>query len=257
MKTYLKKTLLPILSTLLIAQFAAAESAIRPDWAQTERSGYGKVRRGGYAASATAFGKNYISFGANVNQASLNDYDTNTGAGANFELKWNLFKDKTDTFGIDASVPLMFNWLETSDYNVNGYEFEFPLYISGYYRLRVEKNFELTPFIEAGCGGLYAASENDGYWSDRVNFMWGLGGGVEALIYKKFALTLKYNYSDAPNSNFGVGNYHIGYIDRHTISVEGTYKFAHNWAVSLCYQHWIFKKDNTADLGLVKVRFEL
>lgn len=151
----------------------------------------------------------------------------------------------------------MFNWLETSDYNVNGYEFEFPLYISGYYRLRVEKNFELTPFIEAGCGGLYAASDNDGYWSDRVNFMWGLGGGVEALIYKKFALTLKYNYSDAPNSNFGVGNYHIGYIDRHTISVEGTYKFAHNWAVSLCYQHWIFKKDNTADLGLVKVKFEL
>ena len=144
MKTYLKKTLLPILSTLLVAQFAAAESAIRPDWAQTERSRYGKVRRGGYAASATAFGKNYISFGANVNQASLNDYDTNTGAGANFELKWNLFKDGTDTFGIDASVPLMFNWLETSDYNVNGYEFEFPLYISGYYRLRVEKNFELT-----------------------------------------------------------------------------------------------------------------
>lgn len=84
MKTYLKKTLLPILSTLLVAQFAAAESAIRPDWAQTERSGYGKVRRGSYAASATAFGKNYISFGANVNQASLNDYDTNTGAGANF-----------------------------------------------------------------------------------------------------------------------------------------------------------------------------
>lgn len=74
---------------------------------------------------------------------------------------------------------------------------------------------------------------------------------------QKFALTLKYNYSDAPNSNFGVGNYHIGYIDRHTISVEGTYKFAHNWAVSLCYQHWIFKKDNTADLGLVKVRVEL
>lgn len=31
MKTYLKKTLLPILSTLLVAQFAAAESAIRPD----------------------------------------------------------------------------------------------------------------------------------------------------------------------------------------------------------------------------------
>ena len=54
MKTYLKKTLLPILSTLLIAQFAAAESAIRPDWAQTERS---QARRGGYAASATAFGK--------------------------------------------------------------------------------------------------------------------------------------------------------------------------------------------------------
>ena len=124
MKTYLKKTFLPILSTLLVAQFAAAESAIRPDWAQTERS---QARRGGYAASATAFGKNYISFGANANQASLNDYDTNTGTGANFELKWNLFKDKTDTFGIDASVPLMFNWLETSDYNVDGYEFEYQI----------------------------------------------------------------------------------------------------------------------------------
>ncbi len=229
---------------LLTASLIAAAMLAQADKATTK-----------YEGDASQFGKNYVTTSAQILSASMGgtgrSVSTELGVGAFIELSFNLYKDEADTYGVNLALPLAYSWMagHTSGVRVDIHQFQFPAYLRPYYRFKVSEDLTITPFLNAGVGGLYTYTDLHMYGDDnRLDFVWGVGGGVEFMFFKNFAFTPKYEYTRAESSPT---------TDQNIVGAEFAWKFTKNMALFAEYQHiFMGNSSNYMDNGRLGVRFE-
>ncbi len=203
--------------------------------------------------TASQFGKSFAEAMAGVSSYARQeaDYTSELGVAATVEFSFNIYKDESDTYGLNISVPLEYYWMRdhTSGIRADHNNFYFPVFARPYYRFRVSEDFEVTPFASAGVGGVYEHSDwqGDGN-SDSLDFLWSVGGGVEFLFFRDFALTPKYEFSRTESNPA---------YDEHILSVQFAWKFAEKTAFVAQYQHIFLENSRVCeDIGKIGVRFE-
>ncbi len=205
-----------------------------------------------HEGTASQFGKSYAQGMAGVTSYSdpTPNYSTEYCVTASLEFAFNVYRNESDTCGLNLSVPLEYYWTAGHVDGIRGdrNSFYFPLFAQPYYRVRVSDNFEITPFVSAGAGGIYAHDTLGNGGHNTLDFYWGAGGGVEFLMFRDFAFTPKYEFSRIESGTA---------YEQHTVSAQFAWKFTRKTALIAEYRHIFMENSHVCeDIGRLGVRFE-
>lgn len=200
-------------------------------------------------AFTTQLGKNWVAAGASVSGLFYtgSPKSQKLGGGALLEASINAFNADNDTWGLDLTVPVSYEYMSISS-NDDAHRVSFPLMFRPYYRFDFGDGFVITPYLNCGAGGAYTYLKSADSASKNLAFVWIVGGGVEFSFLGDFSVTPKYEWYNTEDSS---NDYY------QAPGVEFAWKFAKNMTLVAEYNCRIYQEANMySHIGLIKVRYD-
>ncbi len=201
--------------------------------------------------TATQFGKNFVRISPKILSSSAPMVSSEIGTGISAELSFNVYKDETDTYGLNIAGLMLYGWTakHADGARLDYHSFDFPAYLKPYYRFNVSEDLVITPHMLLGVGGFYEYYDAHSYGnSDTLNFYWAVGGGVEFQFFNEFAFTPLFEF-DRTESNPVNDEYRLAFIF--------AWKFTKDMALFAEYEHIFCNNSDTyLDGASLGVRFE-